>query len=84
MISNDGLNHGPAQLAVVAPFTTHDRRAPLWVLVEAARGWVEKAFVRDLRGVRSISTERLIRRLGSVGAATLGSVEDRLRVLFAL
>ncbi len=84
MISNDGLNHGPAQLALVTPFTTHDRRAPLWVLVEAPEGGLRKRSFVICEGARSISTERLIRRLGSVGAATLGSVEDRLRVLFAL
>jgi mRNA interferase MazF len=84
VISNDALNHGPARLAVVTPFTTHARRAPLWVSVEPPEGGLRKSSFVICEGARSISTERLIRRLGSVDAGTLASVEDRLRVLFSL
>jgi mRNA interferase MazF len=46
-------------------------------------GLTEISFIK-CEDVRSVSTERLLKRLGSVGAATLVVVEDKLRILIGL
>ncbi len=56
----------------------------LWVLVRPPEGGLRKPSFVICEGTRSISTGRLIQRWGAVAEGTLASVEDRLRVLFAL
>ncbi len=56
----------------------------LWVPVRPPEGGLRQPSFVICESARSISTERLIRRWGSVGEATLRAVEDRLRILFAL
>ncbi len=84
VVSNDRLNHGPAQLTVAAPLTSRERGMSLWVHVRPPEGGLRKPSFVICEGTRSISTERLIRRWGAVAEATLAAVEDRLRVLFSL
>jgi mRNA interferase MazF len=84
VVSADRFNRGPAGLVVLLPMTTRDRGIPLHVAVEppesglGRRGWIKP------EDVRSVSVERLGRRLGSVPAAALAAVDDRLRVLLAV
>jgi mRNA interferase MazF len=81
VVSADRFNRGPAGLVVLLPMTTRDRGIPLHVAVEPSesrlgrRGWIKP------EDIRSVSVERLGRRLGSVPATALAAVDDRLRVL---
>ena len=81
VVSAEAFNHGLAQLVVVVPLTTRDRKIPLRVRIEPPDGGVREPSFAMCEAVRSISTERLVRRWGIVEHATLAAVEDRLRIL---
>ena len=84
VVSADAFNHGPAQLVVVVPLTTRDREIPLRVRIEPPDGGVREPSFAMCEAVRSISTERLVRRWGIVEQTTIAAVEDRLRILLEL
>ena len=83
-MKTDVFNHGPAELVLLLPITTKDKRIPLHVPVSPAEsGLRERSFVK-CEDLRSVSRDRLTRRLGAVGPDTLAEVEDRLRILLEL
>ena len=84
VISVDQFNHGPAELVVVLPITSRYKGIPLHVGLTPPEGGVKQESYIKCEDVRSVSIERLARRLGRVSAATLMAVEDRLRVLMGL
>ena len=81
IVSADALNNGPAELVVVLPLTTRDRRVPLRVPIEPPNGGVRELSFIMCEMIRSISTSRLIRLFGTVDQHTMRIVEDRLRIL---
>jgi mRNA interferase MazF len=84
VISVDLFNQGPAGLVIVVPMTTTDRRIPLHVAVDPPEGGLKQRSFVQIDNVRSISSERLIRRWGTLEAKTLVEVERRLRMLLRL
>jgi len=84
IISVDEFNKGPAELVIIVPFTTRRRALASRVPVEPPEGGLaQTSFVR-CEDVRSISKDRLSRRLGSVSPSTLAQVEDILGTLMGL
>lgn len=82
VVSADRFNRGPAELVIVVPFTTRDRRIPVRVPVEAPEGGLRERSFAMCEMVRSISRGRLLDRAwGSVSRSTMSEVSDRLRVL---
>lgn len=81
IVSANALNNGPAELVVVLPLTTRDRRVPLHVAIEPPNGGLREPSFIMCEMIRSISTGRLIRVLGTVDQRTMRIVEDRLRIL---
>lgn len=84
IVSVDLFNHGPADLLVIVPLTTKDKRNPLHVVVQPPEGGLKQRSFVKCEDIRSIAKERLISRWGTVGAQTMRQVEDRLRVLLNL
>lgn len=84
VVSADGLNHGRAGLVVVVPLTTKNRGIPLHVPIESPEGGVRETSYAMCEAVRSVSADRLERPWGTVSAATIALVEDRLRVVLDL
>lgn len=84
VVSEDIFNQGPAELAIVIPLTSTDRKIPSHVSVIPPEGGLKNTSFILCEAVRSISKERLVRRLGSVSPVTLFEVEDRLRILMGL
>jgi mRNA interferase MazF len=83
-VSTNRFNHGPAELVVVLPITSVDKRIAFHVAVGPPEGGLaHPSFVKP-EDVRSVSRERLTRRLGEVSSATMQTVETRLRVLLDL
>lgn len=82
--SVDPFNHGPADLVVVLPITSKDKRIPLHVAVDPPEGGLTTRSFVKCEDVRSISRQRLTRKLGAVDAATMKEVEDRLRIVLGL
>ncbi|KUK11532.1 MAG: mRNA interferase [Clostridia bacterium 41_269] len=84
VVSVDLFNFGPAELVVVLPITTKDKKIPLHVRVEPKEsGLKETSFVK-CEDIRSVSTERLIVKLGKVNSAVMSAVEDKIRILLGL
>lgn len=84
VVSTDVFNHGPAELAVVAPMTTRRRGVPLHVEVTPPEGGVRQASFVQCENLRSVAVGRLVERWGRVSRTTLSLVEDRLRILLEL
>ncbi|HXV62742.1 MAG TPA: type II toxin-antitoxin system PemK/MazF family toxin [Vicinamibacteria bacterium] len=84
VLSVDELNQSAADLVMVLPLTSREKRVRSHVEVrEREAGLAVRSFVK-CEDIRSISTRRLERRLGSISADTLVSIEDRLRILLGL
>ncbi|HVW90354.1 MAG TPA: type II toxin-antitoxin system PemK/MazF family toxin [Gaiellaceae bacterium] len=84
VVSADPLNQGPAELTIVVPLTTTDRRVPLHVRIDPPNGGVREPSFAMCEAVRSISKERLERRWGTIDAGTMRVVDDRLRIALDL
>jgi mRNA interferase MazF len=84
VISVDQFNHGSAELVVVVPITSKAKGVPLHVEVRPPEGGLTMTSFVKCEDVRSISTSRLVRRLGKVSNETVESVEDRLRIILGL
>ncbi len=84
VISVDLFNQGPAELAIVLPITTQNKNIPLHVKVDPPDGGMKKVSFIKCEDIRSLSSERLITRLGAVSTPTMSLVEDRLRILLNL
>ena len=84
VISVDLFNSGPAELVVVLPITTKDKKIPLHVKINPPEGGVKETSFVKCEDIRSVSTERLLARLGEVSRDTLLEVEDRVRILLGL
>lgn len=80
IVSNDDMNHGPARLAIAIPISTKYKGVPSHVPVFPPEGVVEPSFIR-CEDIRSISTERLVHRMGEVSPETMDAVHDSLRIL---
>ncbi|AGA31653.1 type II toxin-antitoxin system PemK/MazF family toxin [Singulisphaera acidiphila] len=84
VISVDPFNQGPAQLVVVIPISSTDRKVRSHVPIAPPEGGLDaKSFVM-CEAMRSISKERLAQRWGAVSSSTLAGVEERLRFLLGL
>lgn len=84
VISVDLFNSGPAGLVVVLPITTKDKKIPLHVKINPPEGGVNEPSFVKCEDIRSVSTERLLARLGRVSQNTLSEVEDRVKILLGL
>ena len=84
VISLDRFNHGSAGLAIVVPVTTTERGIPFHIPISRPEGGLKKDSYAMCENVRSVSRERLLKRLGEASEPTLRLVEDRLRVLLGL
>lgn len=84
VISVDIFNHGAAELVVVIPITSKAKGIPLHVEITPPEGGLSLPSYAKCEDVRSISTSRLVRRLGKVTPTTVDAIEDRLRILLGL
>lgn len=84
IVSVDLFNQGPAELIVVIPITSKEKKIPFHVPVEISKGGLQKRGFIKCEDIRSISKDRLSKRLGPVSQETMAAVEDRLRILLNL
>jgi mRNA interferase MazF len=84
VVSVDLFNQGPAGLVVILPITAKAKGIPFHVEINILEaGLTKRSFVK-CEDIRSISKERLLKRMGRVSEETMKSVEDRLRILLNL
>jgi mRNA interferase MazF len=84
VVSVDRYNEGPAGLVLVLPITSTQRGILYHVPVKPPEGGLKKSSDILCDAIRSISKERLVRRLGRIDQKTLAAVEERLRILQGL
>jgi mRNA interferase MazF len=84
IVSVDGFNQSSAELVIAVPLTSRQRRVRTHVEILPPEGGLTVASYIKCEDVRSISPERLIRRMGNVSPATLSEIELRLRFLLGL
>ena len=84
VISVDIFNHGAAELVVAIPITSKAKGIPLHIKVDPPEGGLSMTSYVKCEDVRSISTSRLVKKLGTVTPSTIDAVEDRLRILLGL
>ncbi|MFN2453126.1 MAG: type II toxin-antitoxin system PemK/MazF family toxin [Pyrinomonadaceae bacterium] len=84
IVSVDIFNHGAAELVVAIPVTSKAKGIPLHVELRPPEGGLSMTSYAKCEDVRSISTARLIKKLGKVSSAAIDAVEDRLRILLGL
>lgn len=82
VVSDDPANqHG---LAVVCPIGSARRDYPTRVEVEPGRSGLDEISYVQCEQVRTVSTVRLVHRLGAVDPVVMTAVERVLRLLFRL
>ena len=84
IISVDIFNHGAAELVVAIPITSKAKGIPLHVEINPPEGGLNVQSFVKCEDVRSISTSRLMKKLGRVSSQTIDAVEDRLKILLGL
>jgi mRNA interferase MazF len=84
IVSHNTFNRSPAELVVVVPLTSTHRGIPLHIKIEPPEGGVKNTSYAKIEDVRSVSKERLTKRVGIVTAGTMAVVSDRLRILLDL
>lgn len=84
MISVNQMNRSPAALAIAVPLTATDRRNKLHIRLEPPEGGLERVSYAIPEMVRSLSTERLQRRLGRVSKDTVEAVAKHVGLLVGL
>jgi len=81
IVSVDKISSGRGEMCIVVPFTRTDRDTPLHIRVNPPEGGLTAVSFALPENVRSISRERLTKRLGGLRDATLERVLDRIHLL---
>lgn len=84
IISVDRFNRSPAELVLVCPTTTKARGIPTHVRITPPEGGLREVSFVKCEDLRSISKERLHKRLGAVTPATINEIEARVRLILGL
>lgn len=84
VISVDLFNQGASGLVVVLPITSKEKGIPFHVELNPPEGGLKVGSFVKCEDVRSISVDRLEKRLGRVSSETLIAIEDKLRILMGL
>src|SRR6266446_1994793 len=84
VVSADGLNHSPADITIVIPITSKAKGIASHVQINPPEGGLTMRSFIKCEDIRSISTDRLVKQLGVVPAATLSDVASKLKFLLNL
>lgn len=84
VVSVDGFNRLPLGLVIVVPLTSKHKGFPFHVELRPPEAGTRVPSWIKCEDVRSISTERLIKRWGSVAPPTLANVQAHLAKLLGV
>ena len=82
VISDDMFNHSLAELAIIVPITSRYKGIPTHIELETSF-LKTKSYIKT-EDIRSVSTKRLVKKLGDVEAIVMRLVEERVRYLLGL
>ncbi|QGK68283.1 type II toxin-antitoxin system PemK/MazF family toxin [Allosaccharopolyspora coralli] len=84
IISADQLNRSRAELIIVLPVTSTRRRLPSHIEIEPDESGLNHTTYAKAEDIKSVSTRRLVRRLGSAPIDRVHRAEHALRLLLGL
>lgn len=84
VISADQLNRSRAGLTVVIPVTSTRRNLPSHIEIEPESSGLAHTSYAKTEDIKSVSTQRLTRHLGTVPADSLHQLERALRLILGL
>ncbi|MEX2447742.1 MAG: type II toxin-antitoxin system PemK/MazF family toxin [Solirubrobacterales bacterium] len=84
VVSIHAMNRSAARLAITVPLTTTDRGSQLHVRVEPPEGGLTRPSFAMPEMVRSMSVDRLGRRIGRASPDTVEAVAKRVGILIGL
>jgi mRNA interferase MazF len=84
VISINPMNRSPVGLTLAVPLTTTDRGSELHVRIEPPEGGLKRVSFAMSEMVRSMSADRLGRRVGRVSPDTVEAVAKRIGILVGL
>ncbi len=84
ILSVDEINNCPADLIIILPLTTTPRNIPSHLKVNPPEGGVKKTSYIKCDQIRTISKDRLIKKLGIVSSGIMAEIEEVLRTILSL
>jgi mRNA interferase MazF len=84
VVSADSLNKSRAGVLVVVPLTTAYRDLPSHIEIDRGSSGLDEVSYAECEDVKSVSEERLLGRLGSVGDEAMFQAARALRFLLDL
>jgi mRNA interferase MazF len=84
VLSEDAFNASPAGLVTILPITSKARVLRTRVTISPPDGGLKLTSYVVCEQPRTISSRRLVKRVGAVARPTLAAVEDIVRVLLGL
>lgn len=81
IISDDIFNSGPADLVVILPLTTKNKKIPLHKKIAPPEGGLAENSYVKCEDIRSVSKQRLVSKVGKVEDSTLKSIEEKIKIL---
>lgn len=84
VMSADIFNRGHAELVFVIPITSKAKNIRSHVPLSPPEGGLNLPSYIMCEAMRSVSKQRLIKRLGIISSTTMMEVEDRLKILLDL
>ncbi|PZC53083.1 MULTISPECIES: type II toxin-antitoxin system PemK/MazF family toxin [unclassified Mesotoga] len=81
VISVDQFNHGPAELVIVVPLTSKNKSIPLHVKISGEQTGLDVTSYIKTEDLRSVSRNRLEKKIGQVSEEVLLEVLDRIKIL---
>jgi mRNA interferase MazF len=79
VVSTDLLHAIPSRLVIVVPISTRERRVRAHVPIQPPEGGLSHPSFAMTEQLRTVSVDRLQRRLGRVEVATIDAVMKRIR-----
>ena len=83
VISDDIFNEGPAELVVVLPLTTRDKKIPVHEKIIPPEGGLADISYIKCEDIRSVSKKRLSARIGKVEERTMLAVQEKIKILLS-
>lgn len=84
VVSVDRFNQSGFGLVVAAPLTSRLKNFPTHIEIQPPEGGIKIPSFIKCEDIRSISAERLIRRIGKVAPSTMQQVGSRLQMILGI
>lgn len=84
IISENLFNQGFAELVIIVPITSQNKGIRSHVKITKGEGGLNLESFAKCEDVRSVSKQRLIKKLGDLSRQAIETVEEKLRFLMGL